>query len=57
VHFDVYDHYYNNEGDAKAVNAPFSHDGGGTQVPEPTTLLLLGLGLIGVAGIGRRVKK
>lgn len=31
--------------------------GNGTQVPEPTTLLLLGLGLIGIAGVGRKLKK
>jgi len=31
--------------------------GGKTQVPEPTTLLLLGLGLVGLAGAGRKMKK
>ena len=31
--------------------------GPSTSVPEPTTLLLLGLGLVGVAGIRRTLKK
>jgi hypothetical protein len=44
VHFDAYDHY--TTGTVKYVFAPFSHDGETTNVPEPTSLLLLGLSLI-----------
>lgn len=41
-----------------AVDPPLGDGNGGTPaVPEPATMLLLGLGLIGVAGLTRKIKK
>ena len=53
VHFDLYDSVASGN-KTKAKFAPFSHDGGANVVPEPATMLLLGTGLIGLAGLGRK---
>jgi hypothetical protein len=51
VHFDL----YTLDGDGEIHKfAPFSHDAQAAPVPEPATLLLLGSGLMGFAGVGRK---
>ena len=52
----AYNHVIIGKNKAKYVFSPFSHDGGSTQVPEPTTLILLGLGLIGLGSIRKKFK-
>jgi hypothetical protein len=53
IHFDLFN---------KNTEAPFSHDADAQSdppppVPEPLTILLLGFGLVGLAGVRRKFKK
>ena len=53
AHFDLYGSYEGSK--VKATFAPFSHDA--SAVPIPSAMLLLGFGLVGIAGLRRKFKK
>jgi hypothetical protein len=59
IHFDLYNtKLFKREGDIDVSEfAPFSHDSESRRVPEPSTLLLLGGGLLSLAVFGKRARK
>lgn len=55
VHFDAFDHIVVGQNHANYKFAPFSHDA--SVIPEPASFMLLGLGLLGIIGLRRRVHR
>ncbi|MBN1760102.1 MAG: choice-of-anchor N protein [Chitinispirillaceae bacterium] len=56
IHFDLYGNVEKSN-KIKAVFAPFSHDAeGSSSVPEPTTLSLIGIALLGIGVFRKKVR-
>lgn len=55
--FDLYTYGIKQDGDTKIFFAPFSHNASHNSTPEPASLTLLGLGLLGVLKFGKKRNK
>ncbi len=55
--FDLYTYETGNNGQQNIDFAPFSHNASHNPTPEPASLTLLGLGLLGIWGFGKKKNK